>query len=115
MATGLELIEAERQRQTEVEGWTAEHDDRHGPAVLLDAALCYQAGTVDPDPRTYRNGYGRYTPLWPWSLSWWKPKDRLRDLVRAGALAQAAADVALRRRDAIAAEVDGLLSQDGAA
>jgi hypothetical protein len=24
--------------------------------------------------------------LWPWSVQWWKPKDRRRDLVRAGAL-----------------------------
>jgi hypothetical protein len=28
-------------------------------------------------------GCGRY---WPWEDKWWKPKDRRRDLVRAGAL-----------------------------
>jgi len=27
MKTGVELIADERQRQIEVEGWTAEHDD----------------------------------------------------------------------------------------
>ena len=25
-------------------------------------------------------------PHWPWALNWWKPKDRRRDLIRAGAL-----------------------------
>jgi hypothetical protein len=24
--------------------------------------------------------------VWPWSREWWQPKDRRRDLVRAGAL-----------------------------
>ena len=24
--------------------------------------------------------------LWPWAASWWKPKNRRRDLVRAAAL-----------------------------
>lgn len=28
--------------------------------------------------------------IWPWSMTWWKPKDRRRDLVRAGALIIAA-------------------------
>jgi hypothetical protein len=29
---------------------------------------------------------------WPWSFEWWKPKDRIRNLVRAGALIAAEID-----------------------
>ena len=29
---------------------------------------------------------------WPWSDKWWKPKDKIRDLVRAGALIAAEID-----------------------
>lgn len=74
----LEDIAAERKRQIEVEGWTPHHDDRHASGEMAEAAACYAitAGTGSLFP-----------PLqWPWSNDWWKPKDRRRDLVRAGAL-----------------------------
>lgn len=29
---------------------------------------------------------------WPWAVRWWKPKDPIRDLVRAGALIAAEID-----------------------
>jgi hypothetical protein len=32
MKSGIELIAAERQRQIEVEGWTASHDDNYHDA-----------------------------------------------------------------------------------
>lgn len=67
-------IAAERKRQIEAEGWTVGHDDRHTDGALAKAATCY--ASVYPLAASY----------WPWDIKWWKPKDRRRDLVRAGAL-----------------------------
>ncbi|WP_370193275.1 MULTISPECIES: hypothetical protein [Aurantimonas] len=89
---GIESIAAERQRQVEQEGWTAEHDDRNEPGDLARAAACYAAHAAMPDKgRDYLQG----VPLdWPtrWDWKWWKPKDRRADLVRAGALIAAEID-----------------------
>jgi hypothetical protein len=41
--TGIKLIAAERQRQIEVEGLTAEHDAEHNAGELAMAAACYAA------------------------------------------------------------------------
>ena len=67
---------AERQRQIEVEGWTPEHDDEHSGGGLAVAAACY-ATAYEGDP---------VPSLWPWEDSWWKPKDRRSNRVRACAL-----------------------------
>lgn len=84
--TGAELIASERQRQVEQEGWTPEHDDQHNNGVLADAAACY----------ALRHGTGlpadQWSTLWPWDSKWWKPKDAIRDLVRAGAMIAAEID-----------------------
>lgn len=78
----LVLIQTERQRQINVEGWSPQHDDEHDDGEMARAAAIY-----------YLNAKGECTvgadgiPLgWPWDAQWWKPKDPLRDLVRAGAL-----------------------------
>ncbi len=81
VSKGIELIAAERRRQVEVEGWTPEHDAEHVNGELAVAASCYATGDY---------------AMWPWAPEWLKPKDRLSDLVRAGAL--------------IAAEIDRLLA-----
>jgi hypothetical protein len=83
---GAKLIAAERQRQIDVEGWTPAHDAAHNAGDLARAAACYAL------PATWRSAN-----IWPWDLRWWKPshEDRLRELVKAGAL--------------IAAEIDRLL------
>lgn len=75
------LIAAERRRQIEQEGWTPEHDDQHADGDLYDAAMCYlRASRLD-------QSCAQPVPdLWPWTRQWWKPKDRLSNLVRAGAL-----------------------------
>jgi chromosome segregation ATPase len=75
----LDVI-AERQRQQSVEGWTPEHDDEHCNGELAMAAVCYinETGTVN------RNGGKPWG--WPWDASWWKPKTRRRNLVKAVAL-----------------------------
>ena len=41
MTRTLDDVAAERKRQIEVEGWTAEHDDRHTPGELAQAGACY--------------------------------------------------------------------------
>lgn len=77
-------IAAERQRQVSVEGWTPEHDDQHRPGDLACAAGCYAIHAGLPDRARVPKGYSPQD--WPWDHVWWKPKDRRRDLVRAGAL-----------------------------
>lgn len=75
---------AERQRQVEAEGWTAEHDDAHTDSEIAKAAACYAVGRmiVEGGPTHFDN----ISRLWPWDPSWWKPTDRRRNLVKAGAL-----------------------------
>lgn len=79
----LRDILAERQRQIEAEGWAPEHDDKHDDEALAKAAACYALGTT----RAYNHRGERVSrSFWPWDLRWWKPSDRRRDLVKAGAL-----------------------------
>lgn len=77
---------AERQRQITYEGWTPEHDDAYQVGVLADAAACYLLNrhNAQGNARNLLDTAFRY--LWPWAASWWKPTDRRRDLVKAGAL-----------------------------
>lgn len=63
-------IAAERRQQVE-DGRDASHDDELGQGELALAAAAYTCGDVS---------------LWPWSVEWWKPKDRRRNYVRAAAL-----------------------------
>ena len=90
-AVGATLIAAERQRQITVEGWTPEHDDGHTGAQLALAAATYVLfGGVSTD----------CPPLmWPWSSSWWKGQDRLKSLVKAGALIAAEIDRLQRAKE----------------
>ncbi|WP_354675097.1 hypothetical protein [Cupriavidus alkaliphilus] len=75
-------VQAERMRQIEAEGWTQGHDDEHTSGELTEAAICYIEGTT-----TY--GHGNKHQRWPWSLMWWKPKNRRRNSVKAAALLMA--------------------------
>jgi len=94
MMNGVELIAQERKRQIEAEGWTKEHDDTHEFGELAIAGACYaltgytltdlMGSPIDVD--------GFINDLWPWDDEWYKPKDRLRNLVRAGALIAAEID-----------------------
>jgi predicted RNase H-like nuclease (RuvC/YqgF family) len=81
---GAEMIAAERQRQMEVEGWTPEHDDQHEYGEMAAAAQCY----LEAKPHQFQHNIRR----WPWHAKWWKPKDRISNLVRAGALIAAEID-----------------------
>lgn len=83
--TAIDEIAAERERQKSVEGWTAEHDDKHNHEEMASAAACYAM------PRSFRRLAMPYVDdvlsrLWPWDSKWWKPGPRRRDLVKAGAL-----------------------------
>ena len=79
-------IVAERVRQVVKEGWLPSHDDQHAFGELAKAAGCYAwiAGQSDK----LRMIFDAPPPTWPsnWDFSWWKPTDRRRDLVKAGAL-----------------------------
>ena len=72
---------AERQRQISAEGWTPEHDDEHDDSEMALAASWYAAS---PFIRYELDEKG--LGFWPWSQEWWKPGDRRRELVKAGAL-----------------------------
>ncbi len=92
-AHGADLIRKERQRQIEVEGYDAMHDRHHTPWELCRAAVGY---ALHEDPSKLISNAA--ANLWPWNKEFWKPKDQLRNLVRAGALIAAAIDRLLRDR-----------------
>lgn len=81
MSKASDDVLAERQRQIEVEGYTAEIDDSAGDFDLAVAGACYVLAA---------NGdiWAALTPPpnWPWSREAWKQKGPRRDLVRAAAL-----------------------------
>lgn len=86
MKTGIELITEERARQISKEGWTPEHDDKHDMGEMAMAAVCYAI------PGSQRERL-ETDDIWPWARHWWKPgTDRVRQLVKAGALIAAEID-----------------------
>ena len=89
--TGIELIAAERRRQKEKEKWSLAHDrECHTDGELASAAAVYALSGAGWKTKHLEEIY--------WPTEWdFKPKDPIRDLVRAGAL--------------IAAELDRLQSQ----
>jgi len=99
MKTGIELIAQERQRQIDKEGYTSEHDWGHGDGSIAHAAACYAMPLYKPQEHNLAVLTNeKITPeFWPWDNDSWKPKNRLADLIRAGAL--------------IAAEIDRLQNQ----
>lgn len=110
----LRDVIAERKRQIDKEGWTADHDDFHMDGSLAKAAACYamSGAADDTQRRQMRDIEGDHTlafflrNIWPedWAFKWWKPKNRRRDLVRAGALILAEIE-RLDRAAALAGEV----------
>lgn len=107
---------AERRRQVEAECWTPKHDDQWQSGELSGAAACYALNGVtykapshypprkvyaavaearrdaEKDMSTTREairmaiGDPKAPQRWPWDAGWWKPSDRRRNLVKAGAL-----------------------------
>ena len=89
----LELIAVERAAHISREGWTPEHDDKHANGDLARAASVYALNAASPIYRTDGDPW-----LWPWDRSWFKPTNRIRDLVKAGALIVAEIE-RLQRKD----------------
>lgn len=94
--SGIERIAVERRRQVEAEGFDAEHDTNNADGQLSAAASCYARIASYEIARGFQHEADLELPEeWRWGEKWWKPKDALRNLERAGAL--------------IAAEIDRLL------
>lgn len=82
--SAIEDVAAERRRQVEEEGWTAEHDDQHRGGSMAVAAACYSLTALPDGPS---NEF--VSSLWPWTgwaSKWFKPTDKRRNLVKAAAL-----------------------------
>lgn len=90
-------IAAERQRQIDSEGWSADRDDGYAVAELAKAAAAYTLSACGFTSDAARE-------MWPrsWSVRWWKPTTPRRDLVKAGALI--AAEIERLDRAALKAE-----------
>lgn len=90
--SAVDMIAAERRRQVVAEGYDAEHDKRHDEGELAQAAVAYALPGNGPVVKV---------SMWPFERGSFKETDgsveeRIRELVKAGAL--------------IAAEIDRLLA-----
>lgn len=107
---GVDLIAQERRRQIDPEGYSPEHDQHHGNGSLAWAAACYAAPdtvwrVVERDLSDQDGEHHELRYYEPWPRSWRRTvnltpttDDRVRELVKAGAL--------------IAAEIDRLRNAD---
>ncbi len=89
---GVALIAAERQRQVSFKGWTPEHDDAHSQGELAVSAIRYALEDVEIPLGNVDSAKEDLAALWSWESCDWKPKDPIRNLVRAGALIAAEID-----------------------
>ena len=113
------MIAEERQRQIEKEGWDSSHDEQHTDESLALAAICY-ATPANKLRMVTRSGQDDVSggrgdcPVWgsvhylvpkgwpdSWHPVWWSPghnlePNRIRDLVKAGALIAAEIDRLVR-------------------
>lgn len=87
---GIELIKAERERQVSEENWDSNHDALHNEDELALAGATYALPCYRRINRTDRS----IPDTWPFGDVWWKPTpdDRIRELVKAGALIAAEID-----------------------
>lgn len=90
-----ERLRQRRDRSTGGEGWSVEHDNRHGGGELTAAAGVYAlaAGRIMADNRESILPTGpqaipsNLAAFWPWAATWWKPDGGVRRmLVKAAAL-----------------------------
>ena len=94
-SVGATQILKERKRQKQPvdlggEGYLAKHDETHVNQEMLKAAMCYLQHAIDPNDEKVA---GKNPDAWPWASDAWKPKDRQKDLIRAGALIAAELDL----------------------
>ena len=85
-ASAVDLIVAERNRQISHHLWTSSHDDEHQAGEMADAAACYALCKTKRDRVVWNTTLRQL--IWPWATMWWNPspEDRVRELVKAGAL-----------------------------
>lgn len=93
MSKGVELIAAERQRQIEVEGYDAKHDEDWVEGELAIAAACYAVAGTEHIRVIEDNGVGHFD-AWPFGGQYDKRQahDEIRCLIIAGALIAAEID-----------------------
>lgn len=84
----IDEIRIERERQTQIEGWSEEHDDTHANGEIAFAASCYANPSPEMSESTmFFDGIQRTFPKqWPWDLEWWNPSDPRRNYIKAAAL-----------------------------
>lgn len=118
MTRAIQFIAVERQRQIDEERFTPERDrDVYDGGELAIAGACYAMEAAQQLSPYDGLGHDTTPPDWPWDPAWWKPKNPLRDLMRAGALIAAELDRMLiaiddlptDMRAAVCAERDRLL------
>lgn len=95
-STGVQLIEKERARQVNEEGYTSSDDDRWKLGELADAASCYAEtpGKKVVSINEHWELHYKREHRWPFGNDIWKPtpNNRIQELVKAGALIAAEID-----------------------
>lgn len=87
MKTGDQHITEERKEQKEVHGYDVTRDtELYKNGELLDAAYAYMIAGVE------KEGDAVAATYWPWSPKSFKPKDRVKNLAKAGAFIAAEID-----------------------
>lgn len=87
----LDEIALERQHQSDL-GFNKGHDDQLHNGALARAAAAYAWLAGSPNYDASKSTIGVRSEkdypfsIWPFDTSWWKPKGRRKDLVRAAAL-----------------------------
>lgn len=84
---GATRIANERKRQIEKEGYDEEHDAQEPINRMVACAISYAMHDIDEQEAD---------AWWSWDRQYFKPKDRMRNLERAGALIAAAIDKLLK-------------------
>lgn len=93
MLTGIELISQERQKQMDMYGFDADHDDDHSAGEIVAAAECYMVYGTNPRFQTSA------PMLWPWKDIWYPTgMNQIRALTKAGALIAAEIDRLQRKQ-----------------
>lgn len=111
--TGAERIAAERQRQIEKEGYTAEHDDNHHDCGELALAAALYASPVRLYAQQSRlHGGMTFFDPWPWES--WHDKRRPRGQIENPRKTPRARRIRMLERAGalIAAEIDRLLREE---
>lgn len=97
---GVELIAIERKRQVEELKWDYTDKDLYDNNELSSAGAVYALSQEDREFLQEQIESDIINVLWPWNNKYYKPtpKDRVRELVKAGALIAAQIDYELNKQ-----------------